>query len=90
MNKIHSERTYTFVVDYGQNMELPVFNSQQAGATYYFSPMKVNNLGMVDHAHKLLGAALEKSLRKNIFKTIFSQCNLVDMVCRMNIHQDGF
>jgi hypothetical protein len=23
-------------------------------------------------------------------KPFFSQCNLVDMVCRMNIHQDGF
>ena len=22
----HSERAYTFVVDYGQNMELPVYN----------------------------------------------------------------
>ena len=51
VGKIHSERTYTFVVDYGQNMELPVFNSEQPGATYYYSPMTVNNLGMVDHAH---------------------------------------
>ncbi len=48
VDKPHSEWTCTFVVDYGQNMELPVFNSQQAGATYYFSPMKVNNLGIVD------------------------------------------
>ena len=40
-----------FVVDYGQNMELPLFNEQQAGATYYLSPMTVNNLGVVNHAH---------------------------------------
>ena len=33
VGKIHSERTYTFVVDYGQNMELPVFNSEQPRAT---------------------------------------------------------
>jgi hypothetical protein len=52
VDKPHSERTYTFVVDYGQNMELPVFNKEQPGCTYYFSPMKVNNLGVVDHAHK--------------------------------------
>jgi hypothetical protein len=32
-------------------MELPVFNSEQPGATYYYSPMTVNNLGIVDHAH---------------------------------------
>ena len=34
VGKIHSERTYTFVVDYGQNMELPVFNAEQPRATY--------------------------------------------------------
>ncbi len=28
---VHSERTYTFVVDYGQNMELPVYNANQPG-----------------------------------------------------------
>jgi hypothetical protein len=42
--------------------------------------------------HPELGAALEKSLRKNIFKPIFfsMQSCMVDMVCRMNIHQDRF
>ncbi len=44
-------RRYTFVVDYGQNMELPVYNKEQPGCTYYFSPMSIYNLGMVDHAH---------------------------------------
>jgi len=48
---VHQERTYTFVVDYGQNMELPVYNTQQPGCTYYYSPLSVYNLGMVDHAH---------------------------------------
>ena len=38
---LHSNRTYTFVVDYGQNMELPVFNTQQPGCTYYYSPVSV-------------------------------------------------
>jgi hypothetical protein len=53
VNKVHSQLTYTFVVDYGQNMKLPVFKEQQAGAMYYyFSPITVNNHGMVDHAHK--------------------------------------
>ncbi len=49
--KEHSVRRYTFVVDYGQNMELPVYNNEQPGCTYYFSPMSVYNLGVVDHAH---------------------------------------
>jgi hypothetical protein len=52
VDKPHSEGTYTFVVDYGQNIELPIFNKEQPGCPYYYSPMTVNNLGMVDHAHK--------------------------------------
>jgi hypothetical protein len=36
--KDHAERRYTFVVDYGQNMELPVYNKEQPGITYYYSP----------------------------------------------------
>ena len=49
---LHSERSYTFVVDYGQNMELPVFNHEQPGCAYYYSPLSVYNLGVVNHAHK--------------------------------------
>jgi len=49
--KDHAERRYTFVVDYGQNMELPVYNKEQPGITYYYSPLSVYNLGIVDHAH---------------------------------------
>jgi hypothetical protein len=49
--KEHLVRRYTFVVDYGQNMELPMYNKEQPGCTYYFSPMSVYNLGVVDHAH---------------------------------------
>jgi hypothetical protein len=42
---------YTFIVDYGQDMELPSYNSEQPGCTYYFSPLTVFNLGVVNHAH---------------------------------------
>jgi hypothetical protein len=49
--KEHSVRRYTFVVDYGQNMELPIYNKKQPGCTYYFSPMSIYNLGVVDRAH---------------------------------------
>ena len=37
VDRPHSERTYTFVVDYGQNMELPIFNKEQPGCTYYYT-----------------------------------------------------
>ncbi len=30
----HEKRRYTFVVDYGQNMEHPIFNFQQPGCTF--------------------------------------------------------
>ena len=48
----HSEQTYTFVVDYGQNMELPVYNKEQPGCTYYYSPLSIYNLGVVNHAYQ--------------------------------------
>jgi hypothetical protein len=50
-NTIHSERTYTLIVDYGQNMALPWFGKSQPGDTYYFTPLNVFNLGCVDVSH---------------------------------------
>ncbi len=47
----HSNRSYTFVVDYGQNMELPFVDETQTGDTYYYTPMIVYNLGVVNSAH---------------------------------------
>jgi hypothetical protein len=47
----HSEHHYMFVVDYDQNMEIPVCKDQQPGATYYYSRLSIYNLGMVDEAH---------------------------------------
>ena len=32
-------------------MELPIFISEQPGCTYYYSPLSVYNLGVVNHAH---------------------------------------
>eukprot|EP00956_Cyclotella_meneghiniana_P025094 scaffold51552_cov38-Cyclotella_meneghiniana.AAC.1 len=42
----------TLVVDCGQNMELPCFNDEQPGCTYYWSPLTVNNVGVVDHGYR--------------------------------------
>ena len=47
----HEFRAYTLVVDYGQNMELPSYRREQPGCTYYYSPLSVYNLGVVNHAH---------------------------------------
>jgi hypothetical protein len=51
VGKEHLVRRCNFVVDCGQNMELPMYNKEQPGCTYYFSPMSIYNLGVVDHAH---------------------------------------
>ena len=42
------ERTYCFVADFAQNMNIPNFSAEQPGATYYFSPMNVFPFGVVD------------------------------------------
>ena len=41
-----------FVVDYGQNMELPLYNSEQPGVSNYYSPLSIYNLGVVNHSHE--------------------------------------
>ena len=48
-------------------MDLPVFNSQQPGVTYYFSPMTVNNLGMVDNAHKYLDGKVGEHMHCHVY-----------------------
>lgn len=47
-NVHHSERTYTFIADYCQNMSLPFFGSSQPGETYYYTPLNVYLFGVVD------------------------------------------
>ena len=34
------------------HIELPVFNNEQAGCTYYYSPLGIYNLGVVNQAHE--------------------------------------
>jgi hypothetical protein len=65
--KDHGERRYTFVVDYGQNMELPVYNKEQPGITYYYSPLSVYNLGIVDHAHRYNNGRVSEHLHCHVY-----------------------
>ncbi len=32
-------------------MELPIYNNEQPGCTYYFSPLSDYNLGVINHGH---------------------------------------
>ena len=65
--KDHSEKVYTFVVDYGQNMELPSYNSEQPGTTYYFSPLTVFNLGVVNHAHTYNDGRVSEHMHAHLY-----------------------
>ena len=47
-NKPQEGRVHCFVADFAQNMYVPNFNSEQPGATYYYSPMNVYPFGIVD------------------------------------------
>lgn len=53
----HSEQSVCVSADFGQNQEVPCFNSKQPGCTNYYSPLTINNFGVVlvlvvDHSHK--------------------------------------
>lgn len=66
-NVPHCNRTYTFVVDYGQNMELPVYNAHQPGCCYYYTPLTVNNLGVVNHAHVHQDKSVSSHLHAHVY-----------------------
>ena len=65
--KDHGARRYTFVVDYGQNMEIPIFNDEQPGCTYYYSPLSVYNLGVVNHAHMYENGDVRKHMYCHVY-----------------------
>jgi hypothetical protein len=65
--KDHPNRRYAFVVDYGQNMELPVFNKEQPGITYYYSPLSIYNLGIVDHAHVYVDGRVTEHMHCHVY-----------------------
>ncbi len=65
--KDHSEKVHTFVVDYGQNMELPSYNSEQPGTTYYFSPLTVLNLGVVNHTHMYNDGRVSEHMHAHLY-----------------------
>ncbi len=65
--KDHLEKVYTFVIDYGQNMELPGYNSEQPGTTYYFSLLTVFNLGVVNHAHTYNDGRVSEHMHAHLY-----------------------
>ena len=49
-NKPHTDSRRCIVMDFAQNCKLPFFGENQAGPTYYYSPLAVNVFGLVDTA----------------------------------------
>ena len=47
----HSQRHITVSADFGQSMACPCYNCKQPGCTYYYTPLTINNFGVVDHSH---------------------------------------
>ena len=47
----YSKRRTTLTVDFGQNIQVPCYNSEQPGCTYYYTPITANNFGIVNHSH---------------------------------------
>ena len=66
-NRPHSTRTYVLVVDFGQDMELPCFNSKQPGPVYKFSPLVVHNLGAVNHGHRYPDGKVGKHMHMHVY-----------------------
>lgn len=64
----HSEMVYTLVVDYGQNMELPSYRKEQPGVTFYYSPMGVYNLGVVNHAHVYNDGRVSEHMHAHVYQ----------------------
>jgi hypothetical protein len=48
-------------------MVLPIFSSEQPSCMYYYSPMTVNNLGMVDHAHKYPAGTVGEHMNCHVY-----------------------
>ena len=48
-------------------MEIPVFKNQQPGVSYYYSPLSIYNLGMVDQAHNSGNVELKDHLFCHVY-----------------------
>eukprot|EP00536_Pseudo-nitzschia_multiseries_P008720 jgi/Psemu1/21209/gm1.21209_g len=82
----HGDRTYTFVVDYCQNANLPNLGATQSGETYYMIPLTVPILCHVDCS--VTGGRLDAYIyHKGVGGK--SGDNVASLI-RMNLRQKGY
>ena len=89
-NLPHSERSYCFIADYSQNVELPFFGSSQPGDSYYFSPLKINVFGVVDcsiFGGKLSAHVYHEGVAKKGGNNVTSL--IIKELSRLNLLVDG-
>ncbi len=88
-----SDCQYTFVVeDYGHNMELPVYyNQEQPGVKYYYSPLSVYNLGVVNHAHENPNSEVKEHMYVHVYHKEWGRREqTMKMLRRLNLlHEDS-
>ncbi len=48
-------------------MELPNYNNEQLGCTYYFSPLSVYNLGVVNHGHDYVNSNVAPHMYTHVY-----------------------
>jgi hypothetical protein len=48
-------------------MELPVYKKEQPDVTYYFSPLSIYNLGMVNHVHEYENGEVKEHMCVHVY-----------------------
>ena len=88
-NKEYSARTYLFVVNYSQNMVLPVYNDEQPGCMYYYSPLSVYNLGVVNHVHDYGNGMIAAHMHCHVYHECIVNCENIAVVESFACQFDG-
>jgi hypothetical protein len=63
----YSKRRSTLTVDFGQNIQVPCYNSEQPGCTYYYTPVTVNNFGIVNHSHDYGNGSIDNHMYCHVY-----------------------
>ena len=49
-------------------MEIPVYKEQQPGCTYYFNPLSMYNLGVVNHGHIYDNGKIDEHMYAHVYQ----------------------
>ena len=63
----YSKRKITLTVDFGQNIQVPCYNSEKPGCTYYYTPMTTNIFGIVNHSHDYGNGTIDNHMYYHVY-----------------------